>query len=95
VGRRLRRRSDGGLFDELAGHLDALADQASQPLEANPELYPDPRQHPDRYKATTQEAYEREREASQARYRQTASSQPPIEQIRGQLRRQAPQDPMP
>jgi hypothetical protein len=59
----VRRRAPDGLFDQLATHLDQLA-AASQPLEPSPEVYPDPRAHPDRYQPTTPETYQQAVEAA-------------------------------
>jgi transcriptional regulator with XRE-family HTH domain len=38
----LRRSGDQGLFDRFADHLDAIFQDASEPIEPNPELFPPP-----------------------------------------------------
>jgi transcriptional regulator with XRE-family HTH domain len=49
----IRRHSDDGLIDQFLAHLDAIRDEASDPIQPNPERYPHPRQHPDRYQPAT------------------------------------------
>ena len=44
----LARHDDGGLFDRYAHHYDAIWTIA-QPAAEDPDLYPDPDEHPDRY----------------------------------------------
>ena len=85
----LQRRGDGGLFDEFVGHLDAIVHHASQPLAPAPELYPDPRQHPDRYGPVTLQRYEEERRAGQQRSHDAIGASRPLEQVRDELRTSA------
>jgi hypothetical protein len=61
----LRRRADGGLFDQFAHHLDEIIGEASEPVDPDPDHYPDPHEQPDRYRPTTKETYERQKQAVQ------------------------------
>jgi hypothetical protein len=61
----LRRHADGGLFDQFAHHLETIIREASEPVDPDPDLYPDPNQNPDRYKPTTKESYEQQKKAVQ------------------------------
>ncbi|MGH2916505.1 MAG: helix-turn-helix domain-containing protein [Solirubrobacteraceae bacterium] len=45
----LRRREDDGLFDQFAEHFEAVWQNASQPAQPNPDMYPPPGENPDRY----------------------------------------------
>jgi transcriptional regulator with XRE-family HTH domain len=45
----LRRDGEDGLFERFAGHYDALWHHAAKPIGPDPEIYPHPDQHPDRY----------------------------------------------
>lgn len=74
----LRRRADGGLFDQFAHHLDQIAQHASEPVDPDPDLYPDPNKNPDRYSPTTKETYEQQHQAVQWNpAKRTTPSQPP------------------
>jgi transcriptional regulator with XRE-family HTH domain len=50
----LRRTVDDGLFDQLAAHLEAILEHASEPIEPNPEHYPHPAQNAERYQPISQ-----------------------------------------
>lgn len=84
----LRRRQDGGLFDQFAAHLNTIAVQSSEPLDPAPDLYPDPRTDPQRYQPVTAHSYQQELEAGRDAYqRRQPGVERPIEQVRGELRR--------
>jgi hypothetical protein len=83
----LRRRAAGGLFDQFADHLEAIANEATEPVESAPELYPDPHDHPDRYEAMTATGHQQQLEDVTRRYHQHTSSVRPIEHVRAELRR--------
>lgn len=57
----LRRRGDGGLFDQFAHHLEGIIREATEPVDPNPEHYPDPAKNPDRYRPTTPETYDEQK----------------------------------
>lgn len=59
----LRREDDDGLFDRFVGHFDRLWETA-QPLEADPETYPHPREDPDRYEFMSDEEAQRQLDQS-------------------------------
>jgi transcriptional regulator with XRE-family HTH domain len=52
----LKRESKDGLFDQLAGHVEALHRRGVR-LERDPELYPDPSLTPQRYQPVTERTY--------------------------------------
>jgi transcriptional regulator with XRE-family HTH domain len=84
----LQRLGDGGVFDQFAVHLDALAEQASEPIRPAPDLYPNPSTHPHRYQPLTKALYEQELDAGRQRYRErTEAPSRPIEEVRAELRR--------
>jgi transcriptional regulator with XRE-family HTH domain len=83
----LRRRQHYGLFDQFATHLDALAHNASRPIEPAPELYPDPRTHPERYKPLTADTHKQLTELIHRDAETARNAGRPIEQVRAELRR--------
>jgi hypothetical protein len=86
---RLRRHHDDGLFDQFATHLEEILNHTSQPLEPDPDHYPDPRQHPDRYKPITKQSYRQLAQAIQERIRQNdPAHEERIAEVRQELRRQ-------
>lgn len=86
----LRRHRDGGLFDQFADHLQAIADEAGDTVQSAPDLYPDPRTHPDRYQPMSEAAYQQQLEDARQRYRQRAGHNRPIEEVRAEIRRPGP-----
>lgn len=82
----LRQQQDGGLFDQFAAHLAALARDTVQ-IEPAPELYPDPRTHPDRYQPLTADTYRQLDQLLKRDPENTESASRPIEQVRAELRR--------
>lgn len=52
----LQRRSDEGVFEQFAAHVEAIHHQASEPLAPNPDLYPPPDEQPQRYRPRTDPA---------------------------------------
>jgi hypothetical protein len=85
----LRRDDDDGLFEQFAGHLEAIHHQASQPVEPNPEFFPNPLQDPDRYRPVTEAlAKQSLREFQEQQQRNTAASDPPPKEAREQRRRE-------
>jgi hypothetical protein len=70
----LRRAGDDGLFDQFAGHVEAIRHQAGQPAEPNPEFFPNPLQDPDGYRPVTEElAEQRLREIQEQDQRNSAA----------------------
>lgn len=63
----LKRSIEGGLFDQFAGQLQTVLEDVSEPLEADPVLYPDPAQNPGRYRPVTEEAYRQQAGVVRAR----------------------------
>jgi lambda repressor-like predicted transcriptional regulator len=45
----LRREEPGGIFDHYAHHAQLIATRAGAPLTPDPDAYPAPNEHPDRY----------------------------------------------
>jgi hypothetical protein len=73
----LRRAGDDGLFAQFARHVEAIHHQASQPVQPNPEYFPNPLQDPDRYRPVTDELAEhRLRELQEQGRRKTAAAEP-------------------
>lgn len=83
----LSRQRDDGLFDQFAAHLEALARVAGEPIESAPELYPDPRTHPDRYKPLTAATNDKLTEHRKHDREDALRGGRPIEQVRAELRR--------
>ncbi len=87
----LQRRAEHGLFDQFARQLDAIYDEASDPIRADPDLYPPPDQNPQRYQPGTKQQAEERRSAIQQRYAgEIARSRPPDEARQETRRGSAP-----
>jgi lambda repressor-like predicted transcriptional regulator len=83
----LRRRGDGGLFDQFAHHLDEIIKEASESVDPAPDHYPDPHKNPDRYRPTTKETYEQQnREVDWHPPKRTPPPSQPDEQSGDELR---------
>jgi transcriptional regulator with XRE-family HTH domain len=84
----LRRQGDGGLFDQFEAHLAAIVAQASEPIHAARDAYPNPNTHPERYQPLDKARYDQELEAGRERYTERAETPTrPIEEVRAELRR--------
>ncbi len=83
----LQRRGEHGLFDQFAGHLDAIQDQAREPIQAEPDLYPPPTENPERYQPITEELAEQRRQADQERFKVEIAAARPLEEVRDEIRR--------
>jgi transcriptional regulator with XRE-family HTH domain len=81
----LQRLGNGGLFDQFARHLHAIAERASETILPAPDLYPNPSTNPDRYEPLTKARYEHELEV--ARHRQLGKASRPVEEVRAEIRR--------
>ncbi len=83
----LRRQQSSGLFEQLAAHLDTLARDGSE-LTPCPDLYPDPRSHPDRYQPLTASTYKQHLEQLKSHEEQKhQKTSRPLDEIRAELRR--------
>lgn len=83
----LQRRGEHGLFDQFVEQLDAICDQASEPIQANPDLYPPPTQNPQRYQPITREQAEKRRHDSRQRSEREIAASRPLEEVREEIRR--------